>query len=373
MRVLYWTQLFWPYIGGVEVLGARLLLALRDRGHAFRVVTSHGALDLPSEDDFEGIPVRRLPFEAALSGQDLESVSAALRGVAELKRDFRPDLVHVNLTDASIFFHLQTTSVCPARTLLTTRVAMTHETAGADTLLGRSLRAADWVTANSSAMLSDLRRLVPGIENRSSLVYNGLEMPFIEPAPLPFAPPVLLCLGRLVEDKGFDLVIAAMPALLEEWPELRLIIAGDGPAGSDLERQARALGVAGAIEFTGWVQPETVPELVNLATLVIVPSRWQEAFGLVALEAAQMARPVVATRVGGLPEVVAHGETGSIVEPEDVESLARAVLYLLADSGRATTVGRNARRRARGRFAWEVHVEAYDALYRTLENGGDAC
>lgn len=373
MRVLYWTQLFWPYIGGVEVLGARLLLALKARGYELQVVTSHGALDLPDEDEFEGIGVRRFPFEAALSGQALGSLTAALRGVAELKRGFRPDLTHINLTDASVFFHLQTGSAWPCRTLLTTPVAMTHEMAGGDTLLGRSLRAADWVTTNSSAMLADLHHLVPEIEGRSSMIYNGLEMPTLEPAPLPFDPPVLLCLGRLVEQKGFDLAIAAMPSLLEEEPDLRLILGGDGPAGPDLARLAQSLGVAEAIEFPGWVQPESVAELINGATIVIVPSRLPEAFGLVALQAAQMARPVVAAGIGGLPEVVAHEETGLIIEPEDVERLAGAVRALLAEPDRAEVLGRRGRERARERFGWDTHVDAYDALYRRLQNGGNRC
>lgn len=373
MRVLYWTQLFWPYIGGVEVLGARLLVSLRARGHELQVVTSHGALELPDEEEFEGIPVHRLPFETALSGQDLGSMTAALQRVAVLKREFRPDLTHVNLTDASVFFHLQTGSAWPTRTLLTTRVAMTHAVAGGDTLLGRSLRAADWVTTNSSAMLADLHRLVPEIRDRSSLIYNGLEMPSLEPVPLPFDPPVLMCLGRLVESKGFDLAVAAMPTLLKEEPDLRLVLAGDGPVGPDLVRQAESLGVAEAVTFPGWVQPEAVAELMNGATLVIVPSRWPEAFGLVALQAAQMSRPVVAAGVGGLPEVVAHGETGLIVEAEDVQGLVAAVSSLLAEPEWAEALGRKGRDRAGELFGWDAHVDAYDTLYRRLQNGGKRC
>jgi glycosyltransferase involved in cell wall biosynthesis len=99
--------------------------------------------------------------------------------------------------------------------------------------------------------------------------------------------------------------------------------------------------------------------LLNDVTLVLVPSRY-EAFGLTALEAAQMARPVVATRVGGLPEVVVDGKTGLLVEPDDPVALARAIVTLLQDRGRAERLGRAARERARHAFSLErcVHTKA---------------
>jgi glycosyltransferase involved in cell wall biosynthesis len=101
------------------------------------------------------------------------------------------------------------------------------------------------------------------------------------------------------------------------------------------------------------------------ATLVVVPSR-VEGFGLVALEAAMMGRPVVATNVGGLPEVVQHEATGLIVDADDMGAFVRAIERLLDDPSAAREMGARARERALGRFAWPQHVGAYDALYRRL-------
>ena len=126
------------------------------------------------------------------------------------------------------------------------------------------------------------------------------------------------------------------------------------------------MGIDAHVDFVGWVDPAKIPELINAATVVVVPSRWEEAFGLVALEAAQMARPVVGTRVGGLPEVVRDGETGLVVPKEDPVALADAMIRLLADPRRATAMGQNARRRALEHFGWEHFLDAYDALYRRL-------
>ncbi len=107
-------------------------------------------------------------------------------------------------------------------------------------------------------------------------------------------------------------------------------------------------------------------ELMNSATLVVMPSRCDEPFGLVAVEAALMARPVVASCVGGLAEVVADGETGLLVDKEDPAALARAVAHLLEDPGTAERMGQAARRRAQELFGLDGVVDAYAGLYRRL-------
>ena len=103
--------------------------------------------------------------------------------------------------------------------------------------------------------------------------------------------------------------------------------------------------------------------------MMVVPSRWQEAFGLVALQAAQLARPVVASRVGGLAEVVADEETGALVPADDPPALALAMAVLLQDPERAIRLGCNGRDRARTLFGWDRYVDARDQLYRTLAQG----
>ncbi len=107
-------------------------------------------------------------------------------------------------------------------------------------------------------------------------------------------------------------------------------------------------------------------ELMNSATLVVMPSRWEEPFGLVAGAAALMARPVVASRVGGLAEVVADGETGLLVDKENPAAVARAVTHLLKNPATAERLGQAARRRAQELFGLDGVVDAYAVLYRRL-------
>lgn len=367
MRVLYWIELFWPHIGGAEVLALQFLPAMQERGHEFIVVTSHSGLDLPDKTlYYNDISVHRFPFHRVLVNRDLKRLIAVRHRVARLKQKFKPDIVHINSLGSDVFFQLHTATAYPCPTLVTIHGLPTMCISGHNSLLGKTLRSADWVAAVSEATLTDAHHLVPEITPRSCVIYNGLDMLSVEPQPLSFDAPRLLCLGRLVVEKGFDLALTAFASLVDRFPQARLVIAGDGPARADLENRAALLGLADTVEFIGWVAPEKVPELINAVSMVIIPSRWHESFCLVALQAAQMARPVVATRVGGLPEIVVHEQTGLLVEKENSSAIAEAIAFLLEHPDVAAQMGQDARSRARDVFSWEHFVDSYDALYRKL-------
>jgi len=365
MKVLYWTETFWPNIGGVEVLSAQLIPALQERNYEFAVITSHNDNNHPDESNYNGIPVYRFHFRTILEKRDSKQIVSVLRKVAKIKQNFKPDLIHINTCYSSIFFHQHTTSAWPSATLVAIH-EMPAYAVGSDTILGRVLQNANWVVAVSGAMLNSVRRIFPEVIPRSSVIYNGLDMPVFKPRPLSFDTPRLLCLGRVVFDKGFDLALNAFASIIVRFPKARLIISGDGPARRDLERQAETLGVKDAVEFTGWISPDKVSDLINAATVIVVPSRWAEPFCLVAVQAAQMSRPTVATRVGGLPEVVLHHETGLLVEKEDSDQLAEAIVFLLEHPDMAEQMALAARNRAQRVFNLKRCVDAYDAMYREL-------
>ncbi len=368
MRVLVWSEGFWPDIGGVPTLSAQHVCALARRGYDCLVISSRSATAVPAQDVYHGIPVHRFAFAQALLARDAPRIWAIRRQVAALKEAFQPDVIHIHECGSSAFFHLLSRSASPAPVLLTIH-SLLPQMLDPHGLLTQMLRSADAVAAVSQAMLDDVRSLAPDVTPRTSLVYNGLALPELQPTPLTaaaFAAPRLLCLGRVVVEKGFDVALAAFARLAPRYPTARLTVAGDGPARADLERQVAALGLADRVEFTGWVLPEDVPALIDAATVVVMPSRWREPFGLVALEAGLMTRPIVATRVGGLAEVVAHGETGLLVENEDSEGLADAIGSLLDHPTLASALGQAGRRRAQERFNAERFVDAHETLYRRL-------
>jgi glycogen(starch) synthase len=363
MRVLFWSSVFWPKIGGVEVHAAKLLPALKTRGYEFTVVTTKSDPDQPDTDEYQGIPIHRFPFWNAASYTQIDALMRIRQKVAALKRTFAPDLLHVNAVDVGNVFHLFTAHVDSAPVLVTLHGEWLPRHDG---VVKNILGAADWVAGCSQAILDKGRQLAPDIISRSCVIYNGLEAPPLQPAPLPFEAPRLLCLGRLSPEKGFDLALTAFAAVVRQFPQARLMVAGDGSARLDLEQQAAQLEIGHHVDFLGWVEPEDVPALINTSTLVVMPSR-QESLPLVALEAALMGRPLVATRVGGLPEVVAHEQTGLLVNTEDSRALADAVELLLRRPAMAIQMGLNARSRAQQLFSWQKHVDGYDALYKKLK------
>ncbi len=154
---------------------------------------------------------------------------------------------------------------------------------------------------------------------------------------------LLIGVGRLVPIKGFDVLVRALPAIVKEAPAARLCLVGDGPDRPPLEAEARALGVADRVMLAG-AHGQVAPFLAA-ADLLVAPSR-NEGLGKSLVEAMALGLPVVATRVGGIPAVVADGETGSLVPPDDPPALARAVGALLKDPELRRRAGEAGRRRA---------------------------
>jgi glycosyltransferase involved in cell wall biosynthesis len=177
----------------------------------------------------------------------------------------------------------------------------------------------------------------------------------------PLVPGVLGALGRLQTEKGFDVLLRAVAEL--RGGEARLLLGGEGLLEKELPRLAAELGVSQQVEFRGFVTD--VPAFMAETGVFVLSSR-SEGLGLVIVEAMAAGRPVVATRVGGVPEVVVDGETGLLVEPENPGALAAAVRRLLADPGLAARLGQAGRRRAHDRFGAGHMAALTAAMYEEL-------
>ena len=364
LRVLVWSELFWPYIGGAEILTARLMLELRERGYEFLVVTSHDNLELPDEAHYGEIPVHRIQVRAAFGDHDLSALGEARQQLAEVKRAFAPQVLHVNVCGPSLLIHLQTADVHPVPSLIALHnEVMASQTAGPGSLLHQAMQTATWVTACSETVLGQARQVAPQITARSSAVLHGVDLG-TEPSSPP-TPPSLLCLGRLMPQKGLDLALEAFARLVDRFPALRLRIAGDGVARAGLERQAADLGLASTVDFLGWVDPDRVHDLIEEATIVLLPSR-REGLSMVAVQAASRERPIVGCRAGGLPEVVVHMQNGILVEREDADGLAKAIAYLLERPEEVVRMGRAGRAMVRETLSLDRYVDDHDNLYRML-------
>ncbi|MCS6927746.1 MAG: glycosyltransferase, partial [Candidatus Binatia bacterium] len=186
--------------------------------------------------------------------------------------------------------------------------------------------------------------------------------------PLSF-PPTVVCTGRLVWEKGVDVLVRAFAEVVTHLSEARLLIVGEGPERQSLEKLITTLGLSSRVALLGYMPRDEAERVCATAWVQAVPSRWAEPFGLVAAEALMRGTTVVASNIGGLAEVVQDGQTGLLVPPGDVDALAEALLRLLRDRELAEQLGRAGRRRALAHFNEDTSIERFIEVYHGLCQG----
>ncbi|MEM4854728.1 MAG: glycosyltransferase [Sulfolobales archaeon] len=178
--------------------------------------------------------------------------------------------------------------------------------------------------------------------------------------------PIILHHGRLVQKRGVKNLIEAMPKIIKEIPGAKLVIAGEGPEKQRLQRLAEKLSVASHVTFLGLVPYEYVPSLVKSSTVVVIPSL-MEGHSASVIEAMAAAKPVIATRVGGVAEIIKDGETGVLVDPESPDQIANAVVKILKDRDLARKLAEKAAEKAGEHDARKLAEEEL-SVYTSLIN-----
>jgi glycosyltransferase involved in cell wall biosynthesis len=176
-------------------------------------------------------------------------------------------------------------------------------------------------------------------------------------------PPLVAFAGRLSPEKGLRVLLRAFQLVVQRVPGVRLSIVGSGPERPSIEQLARELGVGDQIELTGHLEKAEMENRLERAWVQAVPSLWHEPFPNVATEAMMRGTSVVASHMGGLPEIVEPGETGYLVPARDVPSLAGALTEIMADRGLAERLGEAGRRRALRLFSMESSASRFEKLY----------
>jgi glycosyltransferase involved in cell wall biosynthesis len=220
-------------------------------------------------------------------------------------------------------------------------------------------RAAHAVVANSTAACDQLEREgVPA--DRRHVIANGLDADRFTPVAERSAIRRVVMVANLRAEKGHDTLLAAAPRILERHPDASFTLVGDGPRRDALETLTRALGISARVRFLGECR-DVAPVLAE-HDLFVLPSR-SEAFPNALIEAMATALPVVATDVGGIPEVVRSGVNGRLVPPNDDAALAEAVVALMDDPATAAALGRAARADVERLYTLDRMVERFEQLY----------
>lgn len=376
--------------GGAEVIVFGLRDALRARGHDVRVFASTAGAagaDTLADDVCFGTTGRWRTLLQAVN-------VAAARGLRGVIRRFRPDIVHVNLylTQLSplilsalgglpaVYYAQWYRAICPLGTRRVPGGAVCAATAGTACVRGGCVPLRDWpalmaqmaldrtrggrftrVVAISRAVADRLGDFGAPHLRAATVVHPGT--PAVEPRTDASRIPIALAAGRLVPEKGIDVLVRAFARVAARHPESRLVIVGDGPEGPALGRLARSLGVGDRVDFPGQLPHRALLAAVRSTWVVCVPSVWEEPFGMIAAEASMHGVAVVASRTGGLAEIVADGETGHLVPPGDVVAVADRLDAVFTDRAAALACGRRGHERARDVFSLDAFASRFEAVY----------
>jgi glycosyltransferase involved in cell wall biosynthesis len=362
MRILFWSENYQPLIGGVEVFARNLAIGLVHRGHECHIITNLLDPSHPVTEPDHGTTIHRIPILDAIHRNDLKALVQARRTIQEIRTRFQPDVEHVHF-NGPIFRIQQMPSPAVAPQLVATLHLLFEQVSGSPAVRQTLKSSGARLVALSKGGFEFLRTHAPDLAPQLHCIGNSVPPPTLAPAPLPWNPPSFLARGRLVHDKGFDIALRAFARVISHATAPRLTLTSDGPERANLEALSAELGLHDRVRFTGWTPAEEVPQLLNEATIALVPSRLKEPFGLVALEAAQMGRPVIASRTGGLPDIVTDSVTGRLVTPEDPVALADAMVDLLSDLPRLQQMGQTARAQALARFDFEHFIDQHLTLY----------
>ena len=376
--------------GGAELATLGLRDGLRQAGHDARIFSSSARESMePGFADYECLGTTSR-WRALLQTINPWAYVALRRVVA----DFRPDVVHVRmfltqlsplilplLSDVPSLYHaVWYRTICPLGTKILPDGTACQVTAGVACYRNHCLPIRDWfplmlqmrlwrrwrhvfnaIVANSEATRRYL--VAEGIEP-VQVIWNGV--PIQQPRPPLSPPPVVVYAGRLVREKGVDVLLRAFANVIAQVPAARLVVIGNGPERRTLDDLIGKLGLGPHVSMLGQLSRSETERHCAQAWVQVVPSRWAEPFGLVAAEAMMRGTAVVASASGALTEIVADGKTGFLVRPDDPAALVEILLRLLTSPELAEQIGMAGRGFARQYLDQATQVRRFVELYRTL-------
>lgn len=370
MKILLINSEYPPIGGGAGNASAHLAQALARRGDEVTVLTvRHGELPpVEAQGPVRVVRAAGLRRRADRSGA-IEQAGFLLSGtigVWRLLRTWRPDvtLAFFGVPCGAVALVLQATRGIPYIVSLRGGdvpgfrpydFALYHRLMGP--LIRRVWREARAVVANSHGLRQLANAFEPGVP--VEIIPNGVDLARFAVPERPWDPARMLFVGRVVYQKGLDVLLEALAGLRDlPW---ELVVAGDGSQRERLGNCARELGIGDRVEFVGWLRGDELLQAYTQANLFVFPSR-HEGMPNAVLEAMAAGLPVIASRIAGSEELVAPDESGLLVPADDVAALRQALAKLLPDGPRRARLGGAGRRRVEQHYTWDGVAAAYHTL-----------
>jgi glycosyltransferase involved in cell wall biosynthesis len=368
-KVLFVSSLYYPHVGGIETMITELCQFYKKIGIDSVVLTKRWPVTLLEEDELNGTKIYRV-----LNARTDEEFLSVIDWIRLNSSKIKADVIHV----------IGIRRPLPLIALLLSkwwRVPIMCTIAGGDipdkidptpgkvwnegvTYIPNILEQSDCVNCVSKALVKDLKEVMPCLDNIETL-YAGMDFSVINNAQIEkVRENYIFCLRRLDPSKGVDILIKAFKIVSDRFPDLFLVIAGDGSEEEKLKALVRNYSMDEKVIFIGTVKLSRAMSLLKGAKLTVVPSL-SEGGGLVNVEAQASGCPVIASRVGGIPEYVKDGESGLLFEPGNYQELADKISLLLTDTSLQKKLIYGGMQYAQ-RFNWDTILPQYVGLYKRL-------
>jgi glycogen(starch) synthase len=373
-RPALFPSAFHPHVGGVEELTRQLALEQTRRGKHPLILANQWPRELSTSDSIDDLAVRRVPFRVPgprprqLAGWALYG-HLAQNQTAQILREWKADVVHVQCVSSNATFATRASRRLDLPLVISAQGELSMDSNHvfdrsmlARTLLRRVLDRADIITGCSRYVVDELDRFSGGkYRSKMRVIYNGIDVEeCARAAPYQRERPYILGLGRLVREKGYDILIRAFEILAKDFPDHDLLIAGDGPQMAQLRALIMSYELDDRVNLLGTVDHRIALDLMAGAAAFALCSR-NEPMGIVVLEAMAVGAPVVASAVGGVPEIV-DGTNGLLYQVGDQQSLVNELRQILDDSETAADLRRAGLSTAAG-FSWTDLAAKYDVAY----------
>lgn len=379
MNILILSTTYYPFIGGIEQVVHNLSLNLQQLGHQVVIVSERKPLRLPAHEIIEGLPIYRFPFTAAgLSIKGSLSYPFMFHWVVQqirrLVEKYSIDLIHLQGVSRNAAYAIGVGQRTNTPLIATFQGVEVHSVVRGSIpqrllrwqryWIERILTTAVTVTTCSHALAQDLLHIAPSAAKKITVIHNGVDLaPFLHQ-------PVgerrhLFLIGRMVYRKGLDIALRAFAIIKQSMPSAPLlVIAGDGPERANLRALAHSLNLHDQVRWLGAISDrDEIAHLFATSQVAIIPSR-EEPFGIVCLEALASGCPVVASQVGGIPEIVRNGIDGILVSPEDPQAMATAIMRIL--NREVNLAPPNVLQERAAQFSWDQIGQSYLDLYRQV-------
>jgi glycogen synthase len=387
MRIMMLSWEFPPQnVGGLSQHVYELSRALVEEGIQVDVITSGGE-KVPERETMEGIDVFRVNTFQESTGRDfidwVQRLNFAIleKGAMLSNEKNKYDLIHAHdwlaAYAARSLKYIYTTPL-----LATIHATEFGRNNGLHNDEQRNISELEWwltyeawkVICCSRYMKDELQNVFKLPEEKIEIIPNGIrpeayqpsdERTIMETLPVDTHEKIIFYIGRLVKEKGVQVLIDAAPAILGRFPNTKFVIAGKGPFEESLQAQARYLGLEEKVHFLGYVNDEARNSLYDSASVAVFASLY-EPFGIVALEAMASGTPVVVSSVGGLDEIIEHEKDGLKVYPGDPNSLAEQICRFLGNEDWAASIAEKGYEKAVSNYSWKKIAQSTSKVYSDI-------